>query len=144
MVIYMKKLSAVILVFAVVLSAFTACSGKNDSASPPEISTTIMDEVATSYINQSAEGKTVVYETSNRETLRLDICNPDGSLKYTEEYLYDQFGSVYGYTYYNKDGVFVASYLFAGEKTGYFNEDGSPMHENEFSQKMDVIGVVGS
>lgn len=139
----MKKLSVFILIFTVVITVFTACSSKSE-APRPTTPTTKMGEIATSYINQSAEGKTVVYETSNRETLKLDVCDPDGNLKYTEEYLYDQYGSVYGYTYYNKDGVFVASYLFAGEKTGYFNEDGSPMHENEFAQKMDVIGVVGS
>ena len=139
----MKKLSVFILIFTVVITVFTACSSKSE-APRPTTPTTKMGEIATSYINQSAEGKTVVYETSNRETLKLDICDQDGNLKYTEEYLYDQYGSVYGYTYYNKDGVFVASYLFAGEKTGYFNEDGSPMHENEFAQKMDAIGVVGS
>ncbi len=139
----MKKLSVFILIFTVVITVFTACSSKSE-APRPTTPTTKMGEIATSYINQSAEGKTVVYETSNRETLKLDVCDPDGNLKYTEEYLYDQYGSVYGYTYYNKDGVFVASYLFAGEKTGYFNEDGSPMHENEFAQKMDAIGVVGS
>ena len=139
----MKKLSAFILIFTVVITVFTACSSKPEAPSPTT-PTTKMGEIATSYINQSAEGKIVVYETSTRETLKLDVCDPDGNLKYTEEYLYDQYGSVYGYTYYNKDGKFVASYLFAGEKTGYFNEDGSPMHENEFAQKMDAIGVVGS
>ena len=138
----MKKLSAFILIFAVVLAVFTSCGKKSDPE--PQTTTTVMGEVATSYINQSAEGKTVVYETADGETRKLDVCDPDGTLKYTEEYLYDQYGSVYGYTYYNKDGAFVASYLFAGEKTGYFNEDGTPMRENEFAQKMEAIGAVGS
>ena len=140
----MKKLSVFILFFAVALTVFTACEKKDDPAPRPTTPTTKMGEVATSYINQSGEGKTVVYETAKGETLKLDICAPDGSLKYTEEYLYDQYGMIYGYSYYNKDGEFVASYLFAGEKSGYFYEDGTPMHENEFAQKMDAIGAVGS
>ena len=140
----MKKLSAFILIFAVVLTVLTACEKNNDPAPSPTTLTTQMGEIATSYIHQIGEGKTVVYETANRETLKLDILDSDGKLKYTEEYLYNQYAVVYGYTYYDKDGRFVASYLFSGEKTGYFNEDGTPMHENEFAQKMDAIGAVGS
>ncbi len=143
MVIYMKKISVFIIIFAVAITMFVACADKTEeNLTTP--TTTQLGEIATSYINQSGEGKTIVYETDKRETIRLDICNADGSLKYTEEYLYDQYGSVYGYTYYNKDGVFVASYLFAGENVGYFGKDGTPMSENEFAQKMEAIGAVGS
>ena len=139
----MKKLSAFILILAVIITVFTACSGKDEPVTTTQ-PTTIMGEVARSYVNQYGEGKTVVYETDKKETLKLDICDKDGNLKYTEEYLYDSYGAVFGYSYYDKNGEFVAQYLFAGEKIGYFYEDGTAMSENEFAQRMDNLGAHGS
>lgn len=139
----MKRLSAFILVLSVIITVFTACSDKKEPETTT-IPTTVMGEVARSYVNQYGEGKTVVFETDKKETLKLDNYDKDGNLKYTEEYLYDPYGAVYGYSYYDKSGTFVAKYLFAGEKVGYFYEDGSAMTENEFSQRMDRLGIYGS
>lgn len=136
----MRKLSVFILLIAVVITAFSACSGDEETETTTQ-PTTVMGEAATSYINENAEGKTVVYETDKKETLKLDIYDKNGNLKYTEEYLYDPYGEVYGYSYYNKSGAFVAQYLFKGEKTGFFFEDGTAMTEAEFSQRMDSLGV---
>lgn len=134
----MKKLSAFILILSVMITVFTACSGKEEPETITR-STTVMGEVARSYINQNSEGKTVVYETDKKETLKLDVYDSKGNMKYTEEYLYNSYGELYGYSYYDKNKIFIAQYLFAGEKIGYFYEDGTVMHENEFSKRMDAL-----
>ncbi len=137
----MKKKMIVLSVFVMLLAFFTACSDKKNEEETTTVSTTVMGDVANSYIHIQGEGQTVVYETDKKETLKMDIYDKDGNLKYTEEYLYDEYGEVYGYAYYDKDSKFVAKYISKGENRGFFNQDDTVMSEAEFSKKMDAIGV---
>ncbi len=137
----MKKLSAFILILSVIITVFSACSDNDNSeVSRPTTPTTTMGEIANSYVHQQhGIDKTVIYETDNKETLKLEVYDEKGNLKRTEEYLYDKYGSLYGYSYYNKDGVSIGQYLFAGEKTGYFSEDGTALSENDFLKRFDAL-----
>lgn len=136
----MKKVCLVVILLSISIALFSACSKAGDQETT-SLSTTVMGEVAKSYFNQYDEGKTIVYETDNRETLKLEHYDKSGALKYIECYLYDDYGSLYGYSYYDKDQKFVARYLFAGEKIGYFFEDDTFMNENEFSRRMNDLGA---
>lgn len=136
----MKKVCLVVILLSISIALFSACSKAGDQETT-SLSTTVMGEVAKSYFNQYDEGKTIVYETDNRETLKLEHYDKSGALKYIEHYLYDDYGSLYGYSYYDKDQKFVARYLFAGEKIGYFFEDDTFMNENEFSRRMNDLGA---
>lgn len=135
----MKKLSVLILTFAVIFTVFSACSDKNESETATT-STTVIGKVENSYVHYEGIGKTMVYETADKQPVKLEIYGDDGKIKYIEEYIYDNQASICGYNYYTAEGDFAARYLI-GEKQGYYYEDGSVMEESVFSQKMNALGV---
>lgn len=136
----MKKSLIILFVFIIITGVFTACTKKDDGSSLKPASTTFYTyEAVTSYFNQSNEDKTIVYEDKNSNVVQIDIEDSQGNLLYSEEYLYSADGSIYGYNYYNKAGLFVARYVPSGEDKGFFYSDGTPMSESDFSKRLDEI-----
>ena len=74
---------------------------------------------------------------------KMEYFDKDGALKFTEEYIYNEYGDLIGYSYYDKDGKFAAKYISSGEDEGFYYQDGKAMSEEEFSVRMEAIGAMG-
>lgn len=142
----MKKLIVILSLAIMSVSVLCACSrsgadeqGTTTSARP---TTVIGEAVKTTAVN-SGETKNVAYMTDDNMTVKMEYLDKDGSLKFTEEYLYNEYGDLIGYIYYDKDGKFAAKYISSGEDEGFYYQDGKEMSEEEFSVRMEAIGAMG-
>lgn len=134
----MKKYLIILAVFIILTGVFTACT-KEDTTIDNEATTYYTYDYDKSYVNQNNVDKTVVFEDKNSNIVKLDIKDSEGNLLYTEEYLYNEDGSIYGYNYYNSAGLFVARYVSSGGENSYFYSDGTPMSESDFAVRLDKI-----
>lgn len=138
----MNRIITIISIFILVSVVFCACGDNEQTVS--RTTTAPLSEIATSLVKSNKEGKTVIYETDKRETVRMDIFDNKGNLKYTEEYLYNENEEICGFVYYDKNGNFSAKYISIGENPGYYYQDDTVMQEDEFSKRIKALGVYGS
>ncbi len=134
----MKKIPVALIAALFVILTFSACDEKPVGNIPVTQTTHKTLQAVTSYVNP--EGN-LINEAQDSSTSEVKYLDKNGNLKYIEKYLYDEADDVIGFAYYDKNGAFVAKYLTAGEKQGFFHENNDPMTETEFSVKMDSLGV---
>lgn len=141
----MKKLIVILSLAVLLLSALCACSRSGDTQAESTTSrpTTVIGEAVKTTAVNSGESKNIAYMTDDNVTVKMEYFDKDGALKFTEEYLYDEYGDLQGYIYYDKDGKFAAKYISSGDNEGFYYQDGKVMSEAEFSVRMDAIGAMG-
>ena len=142
----MKKLIVILSLVVLSLSVLCACSRSGDSEQGTTAATrptTVIGEAVKTTAVSSGESKNIAYMTDDNMTVKMEYLDKDGSLKFTEEYLYNEYGDLIGYTYYDKDGKFAAKYISSGDDEGFYYQDGKAMSEEEFSVRMEAIGAMG-
>ncbi len=139
----MKKYLLILFSFMLVTGIFTSCSEKSDKPDETGNSSTSMTfetyKAVTSHMRQDADDKTLYYESDSGESVKIQILDNKGNLKYTEESLYSSDGSIIGYNYYDNKNNPVARYIIHGDNQGYYYYDGTPMSESEFAKRMDLL-----
>lgn len=141
----MKIRIVILSLFILLTSVFCACSGSNssddDKTTTTQRPTTVIGQaVKTTKVTQSSK-ENIAYLTDDNITVKMEYFDDNGSLKFTEQYLYNEYGDSIGYSYYDKDGKFVAKYL-TQDVEGFYYEDGTEMSESEFSVRMYKIGAM--
>ncbi len=132
----MKKTLIILSCLLVLTGVLFGCGDKGDGETTTTKPTTVIGQAVTSYVNK--EGN-MIYETDDKNTVSVDYLDENGKLKYTEKYIYDEYGESIGFSYLDKNGTLIAKYKFAGENIGYFNEGDYPISEEEFSKRMEKL-----
>lgn len=140
-----KKLIVILSLTVLSLSVLCACSRSGDSQADTTTSrpTTVIGEAVKTTAVASGESENIAYMTDDNVTVKMEYLDKDGALKFTEEYIYNEYGDLIGYTYYDKDGKFAAKYISSGDDEGFYYQDGNAMSEEEFSVRMEAIGAMG-
>lgn len=126
----MKRLTAFIVVFSLILFTFCACSKKDKFE---------LGEEATVTQIQNGNKKEQAHLTDNGYVNKMDHFDSKGNPVYSEEYVYDDEGSVTDYIYRDNDGNFLARYNPATSK--FFNENKKEITENDFMKMLDELGA---
>lgn len=138
----MKKILYILCAVMIIAVCFSACRKKDDksSAENTSVSTepfTVGTEV-TSITGNDGENKNVAHRDEDGNDLMIDHYDSKGKIDYYEEPVYDSFGSVERYNYYDKDKNLIAA---SGSANKFYDKDGKEISENDFVKIMSEAGI---